>query len=276
METTTLDTVPVDGLKIGYRELGEGPPVLLVHGWPTSSHLWRDVMPAMAGGNRVIAVDLPGFGVSDKPVDAPYDFAFFERALEGLLEALGVAEVGIAVHDLGGPVGVHWAIRNPDRVTRLALLNTLLFPPFAPEVMEFVTQLMTPGEREKLTSREGLGELMRLAFADDANVSEDLLDAIVAPFPDDASRLALARAGVGLDLEGLAEIDKRFSELRMPLRAVYGEQDGVLPDVAETMARVKREHPDTEVTALPDCGHFLQEEAPERVGELLAEFFGGR
>jgi pimeloyl-ACP methyl ester carboxylesterase len=276
METTTLDTVQVDGLKVGYRELGEGPPVLLVHGWPTSSHLWRDVMPAMAGGNRVIAVDLPGFGVSDKPVDATYDFAFFERAIEGLLEALGVGEVGIAVHDLGGPVGVHWAIRNPDRVTRLALLNTLLFPPFAPEVMEFVTQLMTPGEREKLTSREGLGELMRLAFADDANVSEDVLDAIVAPFPDDGSRLALARAGVGLDLEGLAEIDKRFSELRMPLRAVYGEQDGVLPDVAETMARVKREHPETEVTALPDCGHFLQEEAPERVGELLAEFFAGR
>jgi pimeloyl-ACP methyl ester carboxylesterase len=276
METTTLDTVQVDGLKVGYRELGEGPPVLLVHGWPTSSHLWRDVMPAMAGGNRVIAVDLPGFGASDKPVDATYDFAFFERAIEGLLEALGVGEVGIAVHDLGGPVGVHWAIRNPDRVTRLALLNTLLFPPFAPEVMEFVTQLMTPGEREKLTSREGLGELMRLAFADDANVSEDVLDAIVAPFPDDGSRLALARAGVGLDLEGLAEIDKRFSELRMPLRAVYGEQDGVLPDVAETMARVKREHPETEVTALPDCGHFLQEEAPERVGELLAEFFAGR
>jgi pimeloyl-ACP methyl ester carboxylesterase len=276
METATLDTVQVDGLKVGYRELGEGPPVLLVHGWPTSSHLWRAVMPAMAGGNRVIAVDLPGFGVSDKPVDAPYDFAFFERAIEGLLEALGVEEVGIAVHDLGGPVGVHWAIRNPDRVTRLALLNTLLFPPFAPEVIEFVTQLMTPGKREQLTSREGLGELMRLAFADEANISEELLDAVSAPFPDDASRLTLARAGVGLDLEGLAEIDKRFAELRMPLRVVYGEQDGVLPDVAETMARVKREHPDTEVTALPDCGHFLQEEAPERVGELLAEFFARR
>jgi pimeloyl-ACP methyl ester carboxylesterase len=276
MTTAALDTVKVDGLEIGYRELGEGPPVLLVHGWPTSSHLWRNVMPPMAGGNRVIAVDLPGFGASDKPVDATYDFAFFERAVEGLLEALGVDEVGIAGHDLGGPVAVHWAIRNPDRVTGLALLNTLLFPPFAPEVLEFVTGLMTPGRREELTSRDGLGELMHLAFADASSVSDDLLDAITAPFPDDASRLALARAGVGLDLDGLAEIDRRFSELRMPLRVIYGEQDGVLPDVADTMARVKREHPDTEVTALPDCGHFLQEEAPERVGELLAEFFAGR
>ena len=67
MQTSALDTVQVDGLEIGYRELGEGPPVLLLHGWPTSSHLWRDVMPAIARANRVIAPDLPGFGVSDKP-----------------------------------------------------------------------------------------------------------------------------------------------------------------------------------------------------------------
>jgi pimeloyl-ACP methyl ester carboxylesterase len=276
MATVALDTVTVDGLKIGYREVGEGPAVVLLHGWPTSSYLWRDVMPAMAGAHRVIAPDLPGFGVSDKPVDATYDFAFFERALEGLLDHLGVDRVGLAVHDLGGPVGVHWAIRNPDRVTALALLNTLLFPPFAPDVMEFVTKLMTPGQREELTSRDGLGGLLHLAFADETNVTEELLDAIVAPFGDEQSRLALARAGVGLDLEGLAEIERRFSELSMPVRVIYGEQDGVLTDVAETMARVARELPETEVTALPNCGHFLQEEAPEQVGELLAEFFAGR
>jgi pimeloyl-ACP methyl ester carboxylesterase len=276
MQTAALDTVQVDGLKIGYRELGEGPAVVLLHGWPTSSHLWRNVMPAMAGANRVIAPDLPGFGVSDKPVDASYDFAFFERALEGVLDALEVDRVGIAVHDLGGPIGVHWAIRNQDRVTSLALLNTLLFPPFSADVMEFVTKLMTPGQREELTSREGLGELLRLAVADEANVTTELLDAITAPFQDDESRLALARAGVGLDLEGLAEIERRFGELSMPVRVVYGERDGVLTDVDETMARVKRELPQTEVTSLPEAGHFLQEEAPDRVGELLAEFFAGR
>ncbi len=128
-----------DGLTLGYRELGEGPPVLLLHGWPTSSFLWRNVMPPIAGANRVIALDLPGFGASDKPADGRYDFEMFERAIDGFLERLEIDRLGLAVHDLGGPVGVHWALGRKERVESLALLNTLLYPEFSPAVIEFVT-----------------------------------------------------------------------------------------------------------------------------------------
>src|SRR4051794_14453485 len=154
--TATLDTVTVDGRTVAYRELGEGPPVLLVHGWPTSSFLWRNVMPPIAAANRVVAIDLPGFGASDKPLDVKYDFDFFERTLDAFLAELEIDEVGLAVHDLGGPIGVHWTLRRPERVTRLALLNTLLYPEFAPSVIEFVTTLATPDQRGKLTSPQGL------------------------------------------------------------------------------------------------------------------------
>src|SRR3954466_6795415 len=138
METTALDTVQVDGLTIGYREQGEGPAVLLLHGWPTSSYLWRKIMPPIAQANRVIALDLPGFGGSDKPPEVRYDFGFFEGALDGFLAALGVDEVAIAVHDLGGPIGVHWALSRRERVTKLALLNTLVYPEFSEAVIAFI------------------------------------------------------------------------------------------------------------------------------------------
>lgn len=82
MDSAVLDTVEVDGLTLAYRSSGAGPSVLLLHGWPTSSYLWRDVIPPIAEHNRVIALDLPGFGQSSKPLDG-YDFAFFERALDG-------------------------------------------------------------------------------------------------------------------------------------------------------------------------------------------------
>src|SRR3954451_21222566 len=123
---TPIDKVQAGELTLAYRELGSGPPVLLLHGWPTSSFLWRNVMPPIARSNRVIALDIRGFEKSNKPLGVRYGFELFERALDGFLAALEIDRVALAVHDLGGPVGVHWALRRPERVTRLALLNTLL------------------------------------------------------------------------------------------------------------------------------------------------------
>jgi haloalkane dehalogenase len=263
-----------DGFTLGYRELGTGPAVLLLHGWPTSSWLWRGLMGPIARTHRVIALDLPGFGASDKPVDGRYDFPDFERAIDGLLDRLEIDQVAIAGHDLGGPIAVHWALTRPDRVAAIALLNTLLYPEVAPEIIEFVTTLNTPGPRERATSPEGLTEIMRLGLAREAGLPDDALAGVLAPFATTDARLALARAGIGLSLTGLADIAAGLSSVDVPVRVVYGEQDRVLPDVAETFARLQRDVPAATVTALPHCGHFLQEDDPDGVAELLADFFG--
>jgi pimeloyl-ACP methyl ester carboxylesterase len=273
MTTTAIETVQVDGLTLAYREQGSGPPVLLLHGWPTSSFLWREVMPPIARRNRVLALDLPGFGGSDKPPGARYDFELFGRALDGFLAELEVDEVALAVHDLGGPVGLHWALHHPERVTKLALLNTLVYPEFSEAVMEFVKACTTPELREQLTSPEGLEAAMRLGLADESHLTEDVLAAVRAPFQTAEERRSLADAGIGLQPEGFAEIARRLPSISVPVRIVYGERDRVLPDVADTMARVAGDVPQAVVTSLPDCGHFLQEEAPQEVGELLADFF---
>jgi haloalkane dehalogenase len=274
MTVTTLDRLQVDGLTIAYRELGSGPPVLLLHGWPTSSYLWREVMLPIAERNRVLAIDLPGFGGSDKPRGARYGFELFERTIDGFLDALAVEEVGLAVHDLGGPIGLHWTVHRPERVTRLALLNTLVYPEFSEAVLEFVKACSTPELREQLTSPAGLEAAMKLGLANEANLTDEVLAAVREPFQTEEARRALADAGIGLEPEGFVEIARLLPSLRMPVRVIYGEQDRILPDVGETMTRVKQDLPQAEVTALP-CGHFLQEEAPDEVGALLAQFFAG-
>lgn len=273
MATTTIDTVTVDGMTLGYRELGSGPAVLLLHGWPTSSYLWREVMPPIAAGNRVVAVDLPGLGVSDKPLDVRYGFEFFDRAIDGFLDALGIDTVALGGHDTGGPIALHWALRRTERVTRLALLNTLVYPELSPAVLDFVKQLTTPASRERLTSPAGLAEVMRLGVTDPAHLPEEVIAAVCEPFGSAESRLALANAAIGLEISGFEEIARGLPRMRLPLRVIYGEQDRILPDISTTVARLERDVPQVEVTALPDCGHFVPEEAGPQLGIMLARFF---
>lgn len=265
-----------DGTTLAYRELGPhhedaGATVLLLHGWPTSSYLWRDVMPPIAEQHRVLALDLPGFGGSAKPARGRYHFADFEAAIDGFLAAVGEDRVAIVGHDIGGPIAAHWALRHPERTAALVFLNTLLYPDFDPSVIEFVATLTTPERRDQLTSPAGLAEFMRTGVTDPGRLDDDVIAAVVAPFTADDDRHALARAGVGIEPDGFEEIARGLPSLQIPVGAVYGEHDRILPDVAETMTKLQRDVPHAAVTALAGCGHFLQEEAPDEVGRLIAE-----
>ncbi len=247
--------------------------MLLLHGWPTSSFLWRKVMPPMAAGNRVLALDLPGFGRSDKPLDVSYSFRYYAKILDGFVAALGMQRIGLAVHDLGGPLGLYWACQRPERLGRLALLNTLIYPKPSWAVILFVLSLRLPGLRSLLTSPWGLGRAMKIGVSDRRNITDDVLAGVRAPFASSQARQALVATGTHLSPKGFAEIAAKLPGLEVPVRIVYGGRDRILPDVARTMARVKRDLPQAGVTVLEDCGHFLQAERPEEIGRLLGEFF---
>ncbi len=274
MSQTTDDYLDLGGLRLHYMTAGDGEPVVLLHGWPTSSFLWRRVMPPIAEGNRVIALDLPGFGLSDKPLDASYSFRYFEKVLSDAFDALDIEKVSLAVHDLGGPLGLYWAVQHPDRLRRLALLNTLVYPEVSWAVVAFVAACRLPVVRSYMASPAGLRFAMRFGVADRRRLSEEAIAAVQAPFASRDARRALLKAGVNLSPKGFREIADKLPSLQVPVRVVYGERDRILPDVARTMRRIQRDLPQAQVTALADCGHFLQEERPDEIGRLLAEFFG--
>ena len=265
--------VEVEGLRLHYLEEGEGEPVLLLHGWPTSSYLWRDVIGPLARTNRAIALDLPGFGRSDKPLDASYSFRFYERALTGFLDAVGVERVALAVHDVGGPIGLYWAAQHPERVTRLALLNTLVYARLSVAAIAFVLASRVPGVRGFLTSPSGIRRAIRFGVHDKSRLSDETIRAYQEPFATREAQRVLQRAGTRLHPGGLREIERWLPSLEAPVRIVYGKRDRILPDVARTMKKVQRDVGGAEMTVLDDCGHFLQEERPEEIGELLSAFF---
>jgi pimeloyl-ACP methyl ester carboxylesterase len=121
-------------------------------------------------------------------------------------------------------------------------------------------------------SPKGLVGTMKLGVVHKDRLNREVLTPYTAPFADPAARKALIKAGSGLGTAGLAKIARELPGYQTSIRLIYGENDRALPDIAKTMQRLKRDHPKAELTAIPNCGHFLQEDEPERVAELISEF----
>lgn len=274
MTATRSHFTTADGLRLHALVAGDpsAPAVLLVHGWPTSAQLYRHVLPALAEAGRfAIAVDLPGFGASDKPTHLRYDAAFFASAIDAVLASLGVEQTALVVHDLGGPIGLYWAAQHPTRVTSLALLNTLVGPELSWAVKLFAVATYLPGLRGLLVSPRGVAWSLRFGVVDKARITPAVARRYTDPLASQPARRALLRAAQGIRRRELVAGQAWLYSYRGPVRCLYGAADRILPDVAETMARVARHLPDAHLTALPRCGHFLQEDAPDEVARLLSE-----
>ena len=170
----------ISGLRLAHIEAGSGPTVLLVHGEPTWSYLWRKVIPPLVdAGFRVVAPDLVGFGRSDKPVE--FDWYTYDKhctLFASHMEAIGIEDATIVVHDWGGPIGLRFAVEHANRISRLVLLDTGLFTG---------TQKMTDLwlAFKDFVAREPdmpIGFLVKGGCATDPG--EEVIAAYEAPFPE--------------------------------------------------------------------------------------------
>ncbi|MFI7705302.1 haloalkane dehalogenase [Nonomuraea sp. NPDC049480] len=189
---------------MSYRELGAGTPIVFLHGNPTSSHLWRNVMPAIGGGRR-LAPDLIGMGESGKPA-VDYTFADHARYLDAWFDALGLDDVVLVGHDWGGALAFDWAARHPERVRGIAFTEAIVKPMTWEEFPEGGRDLF------RAIKTEGVGESMILddnAFLRQtfpatvaAPVSDEDLAAYLRPYPTRESRLPLLRWPRSIPLGG--------------------------------------------------------------------------
>ncbi len=140
----------INGAKMHYVEHGTGDPILFLHGQPTWSYLWRNVMPEVEGRGRLIALDLIGYGMSDKP-DIAYEMSDHIDYVEKFIAALGLKNITLVIHDWGSFFGFHYATRNPDNVKGIAFMEAILLPvpsydAFDPQMREFFSSLRSSQE----------------------------------------------------------------------------------------------------------------------------------
>jgi pimeloyl-ACP methyl ester carboxylesterase len=266
--------ITVAGFRLHLIESGAGPAVLLLHGFAGSAEDWRPTVAALAAaGYRALAVDLLGFGRSDKPADAPYSLDLGARLLCGLLDALGVDRAAVVAHSMGGKYALATALLHPGRVSRLALVASDGFVAASPLTRAGGWPLLG-GALLWLSARPAVVRAMLAAafYAPDSHLSAELIERGRAALLGADNRRALTALSRRYDATDLAHtgLRARLGEIRAPALLIWGEHDRVFPLSAARAAAAAI--PKAQLAILPRCGHFPHVEAARAFRGLLLGF----
>jgi pimeloyl-ACP methyl ester carboxylesterase len=259
----------LEGVPLRYVRAGEGPAVVLLHGFASSIFTWREVIPALARDHDVVAVDFPGFGGSEVRVGMPP--SAYPGLVVGLMDRLRVPRAALVGNSLGGGVAIAVAATHPERVDHLVLIDSVgynLAPRDRPWLLRVMGSRPAAGLAEALPLRRPLVTLaLRQVLFDDRLVTEERIDEYVAPLlRPGAVRAAAALLASGDDL-GLPGAVVR---VRAPTLVIWGHEDSWVP-VAHA-DRFLADIPGSRKAVIERCGHMPQEERPEEVAALLRGF----
>lgn len=278
-----FNTIDVDGLKVFYREAGPStrPTVLLLHGFPSASHMFRDLIPELADHYHVVAPDLPGFGMTEQPAREQFTYSFenLSKVIGRFTEVLGLKKFAIYVFDYGAPVGFRLAVKNPERITAIVTQNGNTY-------LEGVSEAFAPVQaywkEPNLANRNALRGFLAPkttlwqythGVADPSSISPDgrnLDDFYLARPGNDEIQLDLL-----LDYQSnvamYGAIQAYLRKSRPPVLAVWGKNDPFfIPAGAEAF---KRDVPSADIRFV-DSGHFALETHAHEIGAVMREFLG--
>jgi pimeloyl-ACP methyl ester carboxylesterase len=268
---------PEAPVRLYVEEQGKGAPVLLIHGFGASTYTWRHVAPELAKTHRVIAVDLKGFGQSDKPFDSRYSVFDQAELLAQLIVDKDLRNLTLVGHSFGGGIALLLALeaneRLEGRITKLVLLDSIAYPQNIPV---FFRLLDVP-----LVSRLGVSMIppsvqtwvaLRIAYFDDSKIDQDEVDAYAAPLRTAAGKHAIIYSARQIVPDGLAEISERYKTIELPTLILWCDHDRIVP--LEVGLKLRRTLPNSTLRLVEDCGHMPQEEQPESTLKLLQGFLG--
>jgi len=276
-------TTEVDGIEIFYREAGplDAPAILLLHGFPSSSHMFRNLIPQLADRYRVVAPDYPGFGYSAVPARQEFDYTFdrIVDVVDGLTEQIGLDRYALYVMDYGAPVGFRLATRHPERVTAIIAQNGNAYEEGLTPFWEPIKAYWRSGGAPE---RDALREALEPESTRWQYLHGEPDPSLVSPDAYTHDQRLLDRPGIDeiqLDLfydyrrnvELYPKWQQYFREHRPPTLVVWGRNDEIFG--AAGAEAYKRDNPDAEVHLL-DAGHFALESHGPRIAALIGDFLG--
>jgi len=272
----------LDSLRYHYVDEGADQPMLMVHGNPTWSFYWRNLVLAFRDRYRVVVPDHIGCGLSDKPQDYPYRLSQHIENLVRLIEHLNLSDISLLVHDWGGAIGLGAALQVPDRVARIVLFNTGAYPPpyFPFRIRICRTPILGQWAVRKLNlfARAAL----RMAVNKRERMTPAVRAGLLAPYDSWENRVAIYRFVADIPAsqrhptwQALSDIESGLPTLAdRPIMAIWGMRDWCFTPAC--LDRFLDVFPDAEVHRLQDAGHYVIEDAHEEIVPLVERFLSER
>ena len=281
--------ITINGKKLAYVDYGEGDPIVFLHGNPTSSYLWRNIMPHLEGVGRLVAPDLIGMGDSDKLDNSgPERYTFIEHSeyLYGLFEKLDLNNVTLVIHDWGSALGFNWAALNPEKIKSIVYMEAITGPIESwndwPKQARDIFQSFRSDSGEELILEKNF--FVEGVFASDVGVYRKLekeeLDTYIKPFKEKGeSRRPTLTWPRQIPIEGEPEevieiannYAKFMNETQIPKLFINAEPGGILIGKQREIARQWPNQKEVTVKG----GHFIQEVSPDEIGKYVREFLIG-
>jgi haloalkane dehalogenase len=273
----------IDGLNYHYVDEGRGEPVIMVHGNPTWSFYYRELIRSLSGRYRTIAPDHIGCGLSDKPPPAHYDYTLQRRIedLDQFIESLtGGQKLTLILHDWGGMIGMAYALRHPAKISRLIILNTAAFlPPNGKKIPLRLHLVRNSGPLATIAVQGfNLFAFSALYMASRRGLSRDVRDGLIAPYNCWKNRIATLKFVQDIPVvkkdpsyQLVKQADERLHLLdKIPMLVCWGEHDFVFD--TDYLTEWQRRFPDAEVHRFPEAGHYVLEDVPEQIIPLIDDF----
>ena len=277
--------IKVNGSRMHYVDEGKGDPVIFIHGNPTSSYLWRNIIPYVTDQHRAIAIDLIGMGQSAKP-DINYTFSEHFQYVESFIKQLGLRNVTLVVHDWGAAIGFEYARRHPENVKAIAFMEGVLPPAFPQSSYEAMGEdmgglfkmLRDPIKgKHMVIDNNGFVEKLLPAFTN-RTLGENEMEVYRAPYKQKASRKPTLVWPLEIPIgeqpanttSTMESIEQFMAHTKLPILMLYASPGAVLPPSA--VPWYKKKIKNLETAYIGQGLHFIQEDQPESIGRALNDW----
>jgi pimeloyl-ACP methyl ester carboxylesterase len=263
------------GVRINYYEAGQGPPVILLHGFGASAYSWRFLGPALAKDHRVLTIDLKGFGLSAKPEDGKYAISDQADMVAEFIRARDLHDLVVIGHSMGGGVTLmtYFKVReqDPARIKKLVLIDSAGYPQKMPWFIWLAKAPVLGSVGGKLVSpRFATAQVLRKCYYNKDKITDEQIDTYAYYGSLPGAREALVQTAQQIVPEDIEAVTARYKTISVPVLIIWGAEDEVVP--LSVGKQFKRDIPNSELVILPQCGHMPPEEEPGETTRLVKEF----